>query len=687
MKPTYTAISLACSLSLLHAQTEESETIVTANRYEQKKRDISASVSVIDEERFDILRPQTLDDVLRGEPSVEFSGGPRITGQQLEIRGQGGNAITVRIDDARQNFASGHAGQRFFVDPLFLKSAEVIRGAKSHLYGSGAGGVVNLSTYNPADIIDPDNSYGGKFQTGYQGVNDEVSYSGLFALGNDTLSILLGYADRSSNDLNLGNGNESEGSAIERESVLLKLNYHPSEDHEFSLGYNYYKSEDTNGANPQSDTNVSNALVDREISFDQITLGYQWNPEDNDLIDLKSTFYYNETNQTRSYLDDSGSNLDRRNEHILETLGLDISNRSLFRAFGAENTFITGLEYYHNDQEGKESRDTFFGAGGPGTSSGRPNADSDNFAIYLENTSEWDNGLSLTTGLRYDYYQTDSLTTDQNDSQFSPHIGLRYEAAEGLSFYGDYARAFTAPTLNELYQDGSHFGIVPTSFFPAVTYFEEVFIPNDQLEAESSQNFELGIDFEREISGAVFDAKVAWFYKKGEDTFDSEIVGSQDTPGFFGFAGPGTLTQDFRQSINRNNTTIKGIEADLNYTTDYWYARLTYSYIDGEDDDTGEKLNTTPGDKIFAEIGYHIGEDITVGVNALFVGGRNNKVNDDALKTSSYNIYGIYTQWNVNEDLSVTMGMNNIFDESYERTNITNTEAGRNFHVGASYKF
>ena len=60
MKPTYTAISLTFSLGLLNAQpelTEESPTIVIANRYEQNKNDTSSAVSIVDSERFTLLQP------------------------------------------------------------------------------------------------------------------------------------------------------------------------------------------------------------------------------------------------------------------------------------------------------------------------------------------------------------------------------------------------------------------------------------------------------------------------------------------------------------------------------------------------------------------------------------------------------------------------------------------------------
>lgn len=666
---------------------ELDEVVVIADRYEQKKSETSVAVSVIDEERFELFQPQTFDDVFRFEPGVEFSGGPRVTGEQLEIRGQGGNAVTVRIDGARQNFVSGHAGQRFFVDPLFLTSAEIIRGAQSHLYGSGAAGVVNLRTYEPDDLLAAEKFFGGKIHAGYQSVNDEQAYSGLFGLGDERLSFLLGFVNRSAGDIRLGNGLDSVGSAIDRDSYMTKFQFSPDDDQELAFGYNYYESNDQNGANPQAEESTSNALVDRDITYHQFTFGYSWNPGDNDLIDLDLTTYYNQTSQVRDYLGTTGSNVDRRNEHQLETYGVDLSNRARFDAFGAENTLVSGLEVSLDEQEGSETRDTFNSDGLPGSSSGRPDAESESVAVFLENQAAFRNGTTLTAGLRYDYYGTDGRDGSQSDSQFSPHLSIRHEVVEGISVYADYAHAFTVPTLNDIYQDGSHFGVVPTSFFPAVSYFEEVFVPSEQLGAESSQNFEIGVDVDRELACGNFQAKLAGFYKKGEDTIDSEIVGGASNPLYFGFAGPGTLTQAFRQSVNRDETTILGVELDMTYKTDLWYARLAYSYIEGEDESTGEELNTIPGDKLYLEGGYTPSDNFTVGINALFVGGRDGKVNDESLQTSGYGSFGLFASWTYDDHLTLTAGVDNLFDKEYQRTNVVNTEAGRNLYVSASYSF
>jgi hemoglobin/transferrin/lactoferrin receptor protein len=662
------------------------ETLVIADRSAQVKSETNTAISVIDSVRLRLYQPQSLADVFRFEPNVSFSGGPRVTGQQLEIRGQGGNDVTVRIDGARQNFVSGHTGQRFFVDPLFLRSAEIIRGAQSHLYGSGAAGVVNLSIFQPDDFLDEESSYGGRIHSGYQTVNDEQSYAGLFALGDEKLSFLLGFVNRSSGDLRLGNGRDLAGSAIDRNSYMTKLNYAPNAEHKFSYGFNYYDSIDQNGANPQGGVNTGNPLVDRNTTSQQFTTGHTWNPADNDLLNLRTTAYYNLTNQARDYLSSSGANFKRSNEHVLETFGIDMSNRAKYDAFGAKNTLVSGFEFFQDQQEGTESRATFYAGGIPGTSSGRPNADAKSLGIFLENQAAFENDVTFTSGLRYDHYATDGRNSNQSGSQLSPHLAIRYELNKAVALYADYAVAFTVPTLNQIYQDGSHFGVVPR-FSPGVSYSEEVFVPNPSLAAQNSQNFEIGIDVNREAAGGTFSGKVNAFQQLGQDTFDSEIVGSRVTPGYSGFAGPGTLTQNLRQSVNREETTIQGVEIDVTYKRDHWYSRMAYSHLRGKDDQTGNKLNTITGDQLYLETGYKPLENLTLGVNALFVGNRRDKVADPSLKTAGYDTYGLFATWTYAESVNFTVGVNNLLDQEFQLTNVNNTEAGRNFFVSAAYTF
>ncbi|MFT5882731.1 MAG: hemoglobin/transferrin/lactoferrin receptor protein [Crocinitomicaceae bacterium] len=687
-------INLALVVDLM-AEEETSQTlettVVTATRYGKDAALVNSQVSIFDSEDLRLFQPRTLDDIFRYQPGVEFSGGPRQTGQQLEIRGEGGSAVTVRIDGARQNFASGHSGQRFFVDPELLSRGETLRGSGSHLYGSGGAGVVSLNTWSVDDFLGGDLGGGietaGRVKTAYSSGNDEMVYSGVGVVQQGAWDFLASVIYRDAGDVRLANGLDSVGSAIEVTNYLFKAGYNVDLDQRIEFTYSNYESKDSNGANPQNEEGISNALVDRETSHQQFTLSHSFSPESNQWLDLKSLLYWNETEQSRIYQAASGSNLGRENRHELSTLGLEIVNHSRYEAWNAEHNLITGFEIYRDDQTGRETRDDFYAPGKVGSSSGRPNADAQTYAFFAQNDTSWSNGISGALGLRYDHASSSSDGgRSQSDSQFSPNVEVRYEALDGLAIFSSFSQAFTAPTLNEIYQNGSHYGVVPISFFPA-GYYEEVFVSNEDLEAQSSQNVEIGVDFTKDLHDAKLTSRVVWYRKKGEDTLDTEIVGTVVTPSYPGFMGPGTLVQDQRQTVNRDETVIQGWEATLRYDASNWYANGSFSALSGEDKSTGDDLNTIPGDKLALECGYFVNEDITVGARGLWVSSREDKVQDNRLKTSGYDTYGIFADWQVSENFTLTTGVHNLLDQEYERTSIAQSEPGRSCYISATYNF
>ncbi len=128
---------------------------VTATRNPIKAFEYPGMVSVIGREGIQTRQPSTPDDILKFVPNVEFTGGPRRTGETPSIRGFSGPDVIVMFDGARQNFGSAHDG-RFFIDPSLLKSVEVLRGPASSLYGSGGtGGIIEFRTMGAADFLAP----------------------------------------------------------------------------------------------------------------------------------------------------------------------------------------------------------------------------------------------------------------------------------------------------------------------------------------------------------------------------------------------------------------------------------------------------------------------------------------------------------------------------------------------------
>ncbi len=109
---------------------------------------IGTAVSVVTSD--DLKRQQIRDaaDALRSLPGVEVSRTGSISGKtQIRIRGAEGNHTLVLIDGMQAN--DPNDGEYDFANLLVddIERIEVIRGAQSGLYGSGAiGGVVNIIT-------------------------------------------------------------------------------------------------------------------------------------------------------------------------------------------------------------------------------------------------------------------------------------------------------------------------------------------------------------------------------------------------------------------------------------------------------------------------------------------------------------------------------------------------------------
>ncbi|MEM9283833.1 MAG: TonB-dependent receptor [Verrucomicrobiota bacterium] len=442
--------------------------VETPTRVDTEIKDQPSSIFVITQEDVARWAPLSFDDLTFQEPNVDFLGGPRYLGEQLIIRGEGGSAVNVRLDGGRQNFVSGHSGQRFFVETDFLKEVEILRGGGSFLYGSGSAGVVNISTLDPIDIVKDGNALGLRIRNTYHSNSNEWANSVVGAGIGEKVQFLAGWSDRSADNITQADDIELPFSAVDRSGAIGKFIWTPNDENTVTITLNSYETDDIGGANPQqlAAGNSQNALVDRTVQYMQWSGDWEWNPIDNDLINLKTTVYYNNTKQFRDYTitDPTDNNFGRENSVDYDVFGIDISNRSEVFIGNKRHQFVYGIDFYTESQKGDESRNTFFVPGTSGTDSRRPDAEADFLGIYLIDEVEVNDRLTLFGGIRYDTYESEKTVgsfQSQSDSSFSPQIGFDLEITEKLSFFGQYSRGFTAPFLNSLYQDGSHFGLVP----------------------------------------------------------------------------------------------------------------------------------------------------------------------------------------------------------------------------------
>jgi hemoglobin/transferrin/lactoferrin receptor protein len=654
---------------------------VTATRNPIKAFEYPGMVTVIGPQQLETLQPSTPDDILRFVPGVEFSGGPRRTGEVPSIRGFSGPDVIVLFDGARQNFDSGHQG-RFFIDPTVLKSVEVLRGPASSLYGSGGmGGVIEFRTIDAGDILDPGETVGTKVSTGYQTANREAygSFTGV-ATPVEGLDLIANIAKRDSGSIELGNGSELDHSDDDLISGLGKASYTFAEHHTIEGSFLTFRNDAEEPSNGQG--LGSDDIVDKEIRSDTYRLAYSYqNPADN-LLDIDALAYYTDMQVDELRLDDLGAGpLGEKLKRDVDTIGFRLDNRSramLTDDIGA--TFTYGGEFNRDEQDG---------ASASGDRDGVPDATTTFFGLFAQGEfaiaepfGVLPGDVLIIPGVRFDSYRSSSDLADSNSDQaVSPRIGLSYLPVEWLNIFASYGHAFRAPHVNELYQSGVHF-----SFGPLGT---NRFVANPDLKPQRTQTFEFG-------SGMSFDDvfqdrdklefKASHFITWGKDFIDLEV----DQENFPGdpLCFPGNCDgTTFSSNVPR--AKLWGDEIEASYDGPRFIASAGYSRIDGENRDTGEKLGVLTPDRFTFMGGVKVPEiDSLVGWRSTFAAKFDN-VDDESEERDAYDVHDIFFAWQPSDGLlkglRVDLGVDNLFDEDYERVYTGVSEQGINFKGLVSY--
>lgn len=132
--------------------TEVNEVIISAGKFEEKKKDVARQITLIKQKDIEFMSQSNTADVLQSTGSVlvqksQLGGGSPI------IRGFEANKVQIVIDGVRLNnaiFRGGHLQNVLRMDNNALERVEVIQGAGSVIYGSDAlGGVMHFVTKSP----------------------------------------------------------------------------------------------------------------------------------------------------------------------------------------------------------------------------------------------------------------------------------------------------------------------------------------------------------------------------------------------------------------------------------------------------------------------------------------------------------------------------------------------------------
>lgn len=182
----------------------------------------------------------TMADMMSYEPGVSLAR-DGIWATTVNIRGLTDQRIISLIDGCRIETATDLAGGLSMIDPSDIERVEVIKGAGSVLYGSGAmGGVVNIITrdayYNGVPYLS------GTVSSGYHNVNDLKHGSLNLYAGSRQWKLKLSGTWRDAGNSMTPSG-ELFNSQFSDNSLGIRLGIKTGENKEFSLdGQRFYAS-------------------------------------------------------------------------------------------------------------------------------------------------------------------------------------------------------------------------------------------------------------------------------------------------------------------------------------------------------------------------------------------------------------------------------------------------------------
>jgi hemoglobin/transferrin/lactoferrin receptor protein len=661
--------------------------------------DYPGQVTVVTRDDLETLAPSSISDALRDVPGLDFAGGPRRTGEAPSLRGLSGQNVLILLDGARQSFTSAHDG-RFFLDPDLIATAEIVKGPASSLYGSGAvGGVLAFESVDADDLLRTNETWGIRTRFGYQSVNEEALGSVTAFTRQGKLDGLASLGVRRSGDIALGSGADLP-SDDEIDNALLKASYAVTEAVTVEGSWQRFENSAIEPNNGQGTLGTGDSVLDRDVAKDistqTVRFGAAFNPVGNDWINANLTAY-----QTTSTVDELDPTVPRTTVREIETTGFSARNASTFQLGGWATTLTVGGDWYKDEQIGTDT------ATPDGVRGGVPNGESTFTGVFAQIEAGIETGVGeflIIPGVRYDEFESSSsvaLGEQNSDNAVSPRFAASYGPATWLRLFGSYSEGFRAPSVNELYLDGVHFSLPhPVLFNPArgsLVFAPNNFVANPDLVPEdtSTREFGVGFDFSNLVAkGDQLQAKVSYFETKAEELINLSVNVVPDAtcfaPPFFQPCTFGTSN-----SANIDRAELEGAEAELHYESDRLFASASFATIEGTDLSDGSDIGSLTPDRFALNAGVKL-----PAWNAR-IGARVQRASDFERREvaaaggftiverrDGYAVVDLYTTWTPEfaRGVRIDLGVDNVFDEYYERVFAGVSEPARNFKIAASWQ-
>ncbi len=653
----------------------------------------------------DLKQADHISDLLRTIPGVDV-GGAHSLNQRITIRSIEDRDISISIDGANQNNYMYHHMGNLQIHADILQTVEIDVGTNSVVHG-GLGGSVRFETKQAKELLEPGQALGARIKgTGSTNGSNDMAASIYSELDNG-IDLLVYYNHVQKNDYRVGGGEikDNNGSIVANtdgnirglegtvDSALLKTGWDINADHRLTLGYEYYQDKGDYSYRPDmglaTDSAISTGtgtplLWPTEYIRNTITLNYDLSLGNN--TELKAAVYDNNSSLWRDERGYAQSSIprfqawagivqgDANNYGVNLIATTNISTTNIEPRLTQKLTY--GAEYVNYTTHYQADLTT-----GSINKSGEEKTDT---AIYLQDKIALSNLLTLTPGIRYSNVDVKSSVVDETFNNTALALALEVKPSEAWIFQLSGTELFQAPELAEVFVGA---GLWDTA--------------NPAIKAETGFNSEFSVAYNDglpfTLGGTLFQTQI------NDYIYDYAVL---DT------SNPRATWKD-----NVGDVTINGYELYIGYELGNLDTLLTYSASDSKlkananySHYEGARLDRSQEDAISFKLGYTLDSiNITFNWNFLVVGNLKAVNTDMQLDGAGsdnskpgYDIHNISALWQVSEGLTLTLGIDNLFDEYYvsqsSRTGssfhpvfgqlyLNDYEPGRNIKTNVAYKF
>lgn len=476
-------LSMLLTLGTLNAQEQTEkhekleEVVVVATKFATEKEKVGKIIYQITAEDLENMQGRTVVEVLNNLAGIQIKGANVANGENKSIYMRGGRShqTLILIDGVPLTDPSG-INSAFDLRLLTInqiESIEVMNGAASTLYGSGAAsGVISITlkkaskkaiSANYLTSVGTNNSVNDS-GVSLNDINQNVSLNGTFNKFNYLVSANLSMISGLSSASEEMSSVKFEDDKFQAANTYIRLGYDITDKINVTLFNNFDRDVYDYDAGAYQDSDINNG-VNKQVRVGLIA-DYKYTKGS-----LKLTASYNENDRKLESFN-SWTNATDHSMYKGKSVNLDVVNRY---NFNNELSLITGVNYQDFNNETK-------------TPWAEINPDLaaynmvDPYASFVYNS---ESGFNINVGARLNIHS-------EYGSHLVYNINPSYNLNEDLRFLASYSTAFIAPSTYQLF---SQYG-------------------NQDLKPEEDKNVEAGFEYNMPKA---FNLNAVFFYREMEN--------------------------------------------------------------------------------------------------------------------------------------------------------------------------